>query len=156
MKEIILQIESNDELWGIIDKNIDYIFIHKFNPNEAIQWKKADLKIGEEVELKGILVRDMEFDLQTDLNGLKRIIDLNTRQLRIYQFEKPVPDTLTLGRLPEDSKNQILRKNGLKHIFWINYEFVTIISSDEKFLKEIEENPKFGTRMKRGETGYNN
>jgi len=148
MKELAFEINSNEEIWGLFDKSISNIFIHKFWPVEAIHLWKTDLKLENGLELKDCSIRGMEFDLQTDLNGLKQILDMNTNQLRIYQFEKPVPHTLKLEQLPEKSKFQILRQNGLKHFFWIDFEFITISSFDEDFIKAIEENPLFSERIK--------
>ena len=149
MKELTFEIETNQEIWELIDKRFSHVFIHRFNPHEVLQWWKTDLKISNGVELKGIAVRDMNCDLQTDLNGLKQIFDLNTRQLRVYQFEKPVPGTLVLEHLPEKSREQILRQNGMKHFFWIDFEFISISSFDLEYLKSIEENPKFSERIQR-------
>ena len=149
MNELTFEIESNQEIWELIDKRINHVFIHKFNPHEVIEWWKTDLKINDGIELKGIAVRDMNFDVQTDLNGLKQILNLDTRQLRVYQFEKPVPDTLTLEHLPENSKHQILKQNGMQHFFWIDFEFISISSFDFEYLKSIEENPKFSERIQR-------
>ena len=105
----------------------------------------------------------MEMDVQTDLNGLKKILELNTNQLRIYQFEKPVSDTLEIKRLPEKYRNQILKQNGLKHFFFVDFEFITIGSFDSEFIAEIELNPKFEKRIAQRKriiteqkTGYNN
>lgn len=132
----------------LFDKSLSNIFIHKFWPVEAIHWWKTDLKLENGLVLKDCSVRGMEFDLQTDLNGLKQILDMNTNQLRIYQFEKPVPHTLTLEQLSEKSKFQILRQNGLKHFFWLNFEFITVSSFEESFIEAIEENPLFAERIK--------
>lgn len=144
MKEITIELESQNELWSLFDKKSDYIFIHKFNPNEVIEWWKSDIKIKPDFGFKNLSVRNMKFDLQTDLNGLKEILKLQTRQLSIYQFDKPVPDTLCIETLPEESLLDILKKNGLKHKYSIDYEFVTIYSFDEKFMETIIKNKKTG------------
>ena len=44
MKELILQINSNKEIWELLGKNLNSILIHKFVPNEVIEWWKTDLK----------------------------------------------------------------------------------------------------------------
>ncbi|KAA9326032.1 hypothetical protein [Adhaeribacter soli] len=148
MKELVFEINSNEEIWGLFDKSISNIFIHKFCPVDSIHWWKTDLKLENGLLLKDCSVRGMEFDLQTDLNGLKQILEMNTNQLRIYQFDKLIPDSLTLEQLPEKAKFQILKQNGLKHFFWIDFEIITISSFDEKFIKAIEENPLFAERIK--------
>ena len=147
MNELTFEINSNEEIWDLFDKKMDSILIHKFVPNEVIEWWKTDLKTQNGVEFKNLLIRQMEMDVQTDLNGLKKILELNTRQLRIYQFDKPISDTLEIERLPQNNRNQILKQNGLKHFFFVNFEFITIGSFESKFISEIESHPKFKKRI---------
>jgi hypothetical protein len=147
MQELTFEIESNQEIWELFDKDLDSIFIHKFVPNEVIEWWKTDLKTQSGNEFKNLSVRQMEMDIQTDLNGLKEILALNTNQLRIYQFEKPISDTLEIERLPEKNRNEILKQNGLKHFFFIEFEFITIGSFESEFINGIESHPKFEKRI---------
>ena len=147
MNELTFEINSNEEIWELFDKELNTVFIHKFVPNEVIEWWKTDLKTQSGIELKNLSVRQMEMDVQTDLNGLKKILELNTRQLRIYQFDKPISDTLEIDRLPENNRKQILKQNGLKHFFFIDFEFITIGSFESEFISRIELNPKFEKRI---------
>ncbi len=137
MNELIFEINSNEEIWDLFDKKLDSIFIHKFVPNEVIEWWKTDLKTQNGFEFKNLLVRQIEMDVQTDLNGLKKILELNTRQLRVYQFEKPIADTLEIERLPENNRYQILKQNGLKHFFFVNFELITIESFESEFIEKL-------------------
>lgn len=82
----------------------------------------------------------MVFDVLTDLNGLKNILEQNTNQLRIYQFDKPVANTLSIDFLPEKNREQILLQNGLKHFYFCNFEFLTKASADKQFINDIENN----------------
>ena len=147
MTELTFEINSNEEIWGLLDKKLNSIFIHKFLPNEIIEWWQTDLKTQSGIELKNLNVRQMEMDVQTDLNGLKEILELNTNQLRIYQFDKPISDTLEIQRLPENNRDLILKQNGLKHFFFIDFEFITIGSFEPEFINGIELNPKFEERI---------
>ncbi len=147
MKEITLEANSNEEIWSLFDHNIDIIFIHGFSLNESSEWYTIDLKTERGLEFKNQSVRQLEMDVQTDLNGLKKILQQNTRQLRIYQFEKPVPSSLILEHLPDKNRNQILKQNGLKHFFFVNFEFVTIESFDPEFIDAIKSNPIFEKRI---------
>ncbi|TXN37746.1 hypothetical protein FVB32_05505 [Flagellimonas hymeniacidonis] len=147
MNELVFEINSNEEIWELFDKDLNSIFIHKFVPNEVIQWWKTDLKTQSGTEFKNLSVRQMEMDVQTDLSGLKKILKLNTNQLRIYQFEKPISDTLEIDRLPEKNRNQVLKQNGLKHFFFVDFEFITIGSFELDFISGIERNPKFEKRI---------
>jgi hypothetical protein len=97
--------------------------------------------------LDNIEVRNMAFDIQTNLEGLKKILEFNTHQLRIYQFEKPVPDTLDLDYLTDQNREKILLQNGLKHIYFCDFEFITIESYDTEFLNSIENSETFKDRI---------
>lgn len=147
MNELTFEINSNEEIWELLDKDLNSILIHKFVPNEVIEWWNTDLKTQNGTEFKNLSVRLMEMDVQTDLTGLKKIFELNTRQLRIYQFDKPISDTLEIEKLPEKNRNFILKQNGLKHYFFLNFEFITIGSFDSEFINGIELNPKFEKRI---------
>lgn len=147
MTEITFEINSNEEVWELFDKKLNSIFIHKFNPNQVVEWWKTNLKTKSGTEFKNLSVRQMEFDVQTDLSELKKILEINPYQLRIYQFDKPISNTLEIERLPEKSINQILKQNGLKHYFFIDFEFITIGSFETDFIKSIESNPIFENRI---------
>jgi hypothetical protein len=147
MKELVFEIHSNEEIWSLVDKDLNSVFIHNFIPNEALEWWKTDLRTPKGIEFKNLKVRQLQMDVQTDLNGLKKILEHNTRQLRIYQFEKEIPNTLDVGSLAEQKKYKILEQNGLKHFFFLNFEFITIRSFKPVFIKRIETNPKFAERV---------
>lgn len=148
MKEITFKIDSNEDIWELFDKNLNFIFIHKFVPNEVIDWWKTDLKTENGIIFNNLSVRQMTMDVQTDLMGLRKLIELNTKQLRVYQFVRPIPGTLEIERLPRISRNQILKQNGLKHMFFINFEFITISSFEMEFINKIESYPKYKNRIK--------
>ena len=149
MKTVTFEINSSIEIWELLDKKLNFIFIHTFLPNEVIEWWKTDLKTKSGIEFKNLSVRQMEMDVQTDLSGLKKILELHTNQLRIYQFEKQISDTLEIERLPENNRNLILKQNGLKHYFFIDFELITIGSFDSEFINEIKSNPKFEKRIEK-------
>lgn len=65
----------------------------------------------------------------------------------MYQFEKPISDSLIIEYLPEKARYSILKQNGLKHFFFIDFEFITISSFDADFIKKIETNPIFKDRI---------
>lgn len=147
MKEITFEINSNEELWSLIDQDFNHILIHKFMPNEAIEWWKTTIKLKNNDTYENLQVRNMQFDILTDLKGLKRVLDLNTLHLSIYQFNKPIANTLAIEYLPAQNLEKILLQNGLMHQYNCDYEFLTISSSSEKFIKDIENNPLFKQRI---------
>ncbi|WP_397364001.1 hypothetical protein [Olleya sp. R77988] len=147
MKQITFEINNNQEIWELIDKEVNTIFIHKFNPNEVVKWWKTDLKNEDGITLNNLSVRLMEMDVQTDLDGLKKILNLNSNQLDIYQFEKPISDTFEIERLPKNNREAILKNNKMKHFFFVDFEYITIGSFDSEFIVQIESNPNFKKRI---------
>lgn len=147
MTELTFEIKNNKEIWELIDKNLNSVFIHKFMPNHAIEWWQTDIKTKYGVGFQNISVRKMEMDVQTDLIGLKKIIELNTHHLHIYQFANNIPDSLDFDRLSTINRNSILKNNGLKHWLLINYEFITIGSFDPDFITAIATNPSYKNRI---------
>lgn len=147
MKQITFEIESNEELWRLFDQSLNHVLLHKFMPHEPIEWWKTDVKTADGKEFKNLSVRQMEMDVQTDLFGLQKILSLNTSYLNVYQFNKPIPDTLEIEKLPETSKEKILAQNGLQHVFFIHFEFVTIGSFQPEFIDAIEAHPDFRDRI---------
>lgn len=147
MKSVTFEINSNSEIWELFDKSLNHIFLHKFIPNETLQWWKTDLKSKNGIEFRNLSVRLMEMDIQTELIELKQLLELNTNFLNVYQFDKPISDTLQVESLPENSKDKILKQNGLKHWFFIHFEMITISSFDDDFIEKIETNPLFSARI---------
>ncbi len=147
MEQVIFRNLDNSEVWEIIDKNAEHILIHQFNPHQIIEWWNASISIKKNLELKNVLVRQMQFDLLTNLSGLKSILDENFLFLDIYQFNKHVADTLEINRLPESSKENILIQNGLEYIIRIQLEDTIIESYNEDFIAKIRENPLINDRI---------
>lgn len=126
MNSKTINLENGQNVLDLISKDFDYFLIRNFNPNEALEWWITDLKSSKGLVLKNIKVREMEFDIQTNLKGLKKIIDFNTTSLVIYQFDKPISDTFFPKDKDDEDFEKILAYNGLKFKYVINYEFITI------------------------------
>lgn len=136
MFHVTLILDSDDILLKVIDKNFNDFFVHQFNPNPTIEWFSGDLKIKSE-SLKNIEFRNMTFDVRTDLDGVKKLLNFNSNGFNLYQFNKPITGSLLLETLKEASRNNILKQNGLQHIYSMSYEFLTISSFDEVFIETI-------------------
>ena len=144
----IEQLDSNSEIFELIDKNLPHILIDRFWPHDqAIEWWTTAVKINSTTWLENLQVRDMEMDIQTDLVGLKKIMDLNSNHLHIYQFDRPIPDTLRIRDMPSNTVESILLKNGLRHSFIIRFEQMTIKSVDKNFLETIRGHQSFADRV---------
>jgi hypothetical protein len=147
MIEITIEIESNEDIWQLLDKRLEIVFIHKFRPNNKIEWWKTNLEIKNGTKFTDLNIRQMEMDIQTDLIGLKNLLEINSHQLRIYQFDKNIPDSLIIENIPEKSRFDILKQNGLRHTFFLDFEFLTIRSFDFEYINAIKTNSIFENRI---------
>lgn len=140
MERVVFRNLDNADLWEIIDKNVEHVLLHQFNPHTTIEWWTSSISLNKNNELKNISVRQMHFDLLTDLSQLKRILELNTLYLDIYQFNRPVPNTLLIDYLPENARENILKQNGLEHIIIIDLEDTIIKSFNADYISNIRQN----------------
>ena len=147
MDRLILRNIDNSELWDILDKKCDHILVHQFNPHQTIAWWTTSIKIRENLELKNVSVRQMNFDLLTNLDGLKSILELNSLYLYIYQFNRPVSGGLLINDLPAESKDSILKQNGLEYIIMNELEDTIIYSFNIDFLTNLRQNPLLKDRI---------
>jgi hypothetical protein len=140
MDRLILRNIDNSELWELIDKRAEYILIHQFNPHETTEWWSTSIQVRENFALNNVSVRQMSFDLLTNLDGLKSILNLNSLFLSVYQFNRPVSGTLLIDKLPEESRDNILKQNGLEYIIENNLEDTIIYSFNIDFLNNLRQN----------------
>lgn len=147
MHSIRFTINSIHEIWKLIDKKVEHILISNFQPHGVIEWWESTIKVNSKLTLENLSVRNMQFDIQTNLLGLQQIMEHEWNFLDIYQFNKPVSNTLSINNLPEDHLEQILINNGLQHLFQIDFESIVISSIDEEFIRKIAENSEFNERI---------
>lgn len=76
MDSISFTLESNKEVWGFPDKTADHILVHNFHAHYYIEWWTSTIKINPQVTLDTIKVRDMQFDIQTSVSGLRQILEI--------------------------------------------------------------------------------
>ncbi|MFO0435836.1 MAG: hypothetical protein ACK5ZT_11390 [Sphingobacteriaceae bacterium] len=89
----------------------------------------------------------MTFDILTNVAGLKQILDVESNFLDIYQFTKPLADSLTIEALPKDNAINILKQNGLQHIITVDFEFITVKSFNKDFINSIRNNPFYADKI---------
>lgn len=143
MESVVLVIDHDNELSEIIDRSFQHILISKFNPHQIIEWAPLSITMLPNVVIENVMARQISFDIKTDLAGLEKILDLNLACLSIYQFDRAVADTLTIEDLPENNRENILKQNGLKHIYNIEHEMLIIESFYPDFIQRIKGNNKF-------------
>lgn len=143
MESIRFTLNSNTDILDIIDKTAEHILIHNFQPHNIIEWWESTIKLNPKTTLENISVRNMQFDVQTDISTLVKILELNSNFLDVYQFNNPISDTLLIDNLPSNNAETILIQNGLQHIINIHFESITISSINPDFIKGIAENSRF-------------
>ena len=135
-----LALDNNEAVFKLINKNFNYFLVHQFQPTYASDWIQSTIK-NEFVSLENITVRNMGFDILCDLKKIKEISLLNTKYLNIYQFKKPVPDSLQIDNLKTEIVDYVLQQNGLQHKYFINNEYLTVYSFNKEFIQIIEDDP---------------
>jgi hypothetical protein len=135
-----LSLNTNEAVFKLINKNFNHFLIHQFNPTYTSEFTKASIK-SKGINLTDITVRKMSFDVLCDLKTIKEISLLNTKYLNIYQFNKPISDSLLIENLKPEIVDRVLKQNGLQHKYFLNHEFLSIYSFDEEYIHNIEQHP---------------
>lgn len=148
MESISFTIDTNREIWGFLDKTVDHVLVHNFHAHNNLEWWTSSIKINPQITLANLKVRDMQFDIQTNVSGLQQILEIESNFLDIYQFTKPISDTLIIDALPKDNAINILKQNGLQHIIKVEFEFIMVKSFNSPFIQSIRENHKFADRIR--------
>ncbi|MFO0355949.1 MAG: hypothetical protein ACK50A_03270 [Sphingobacteriaceae bacterium] len=147
MDSITFTLDSNKEIWEFLDKTVDHVLVHHFHAHNYIEWWTSTIKINPEITLDNVKVRNMTFDILTNVAGLKQILDVESNFLDIYQFTKPLADSLTIEALPKDNAINILKQNGLQHIITVDFEFITVKSFNKDFINSIRNNPFYADKI---------
>jgi len=138
MHKITIRLEEEDEIWALFDQSLAHIFVADFCPEEAARWDLAQIQIGRHPLLQDIMVRHLRFDVHTDLEGLQKLLAFGTRHLRVYQSKQPISQSLEPKYLKAASREKILAQNGIRHFFFLSYEFVEVESFDAAFIAGLE------------------
>lgn len=140
MYSTTLSLDNNEAVYQLINKNFNHFLIHQFQPNYSSEWVKSTIR-NKIISLENITTRKMSFDILCDLKKVKEISLLNTKYLNIYQFKKPVPDSLLIDNLKAEMIDNVLQQNGLQHKYFINNEYLTVYSFNKEFIQIIEDDP---------------
>ncbi len=152
METIRFTLDKNLEIWEFIDKTSDHVLIHNFQAHNILEWWESTIKLSPITTLENIKVRNMQFDIKTNISGLRQILQHESNFLDIYQFNKPIPDTLVIGHLPSNYAEKILLQNGLQHIISVDFESITVSSVSPDFIKSVAENSVFADRIQNKST----
>lgn len=102
----------------LFDPNVPYIWVRDHMPNPTVEWWKTSLPISMSDAIRPVVVRSLIYDLQMEtqqfLENLKEFIPFG---IEAYQFNRPVPNTLTLNQIPVEKRTHILLNNGAQSAF---------------------------------------
>lgn len=147
MESVRFSLESNLEIWNFIDKTSNHLLISNFRPQNILEFTDATIKLSPSRTLENIEVRNMQFDLRINVSELKQILEFETNFINIYQFNKPIANTLVIADLPNNNRETILMENGLQHIIEVQFESITVSSFHASFIKTIITNQYFKNRI---------
>lgn len=104
----------------LFDPKVPYIWVRNHMPNPTIEWWKTLLPISMSDATRPVMVRSLIYDLQMEtkqfLENLKEFIPFG---IEAYQFNCPVPNTLTLNQIPVEKRTPILLNNGAQSSFFL-------------------------------------
>lgn len=142
MQQLSFRDLDHGGIWEyLVDKRYPHILLHRFNPHYAVEWWHTSLQLPDGRTLPDVQVRQMEMDVLTGLDSLKKVLELNTHYLYVYQFDRPLPGNLVPDQLPAGTSEKILGQNGLHHTISIHFETVTISSFDQQYLLDLSAHP---------------
>ncbi len=97
-----------------------YVWLRKHMPHPAIQWWATQVPLSTAGAMTHLKVRELTYDLQMDIQlffgHLREFIPYG---VELYQFDRPIPDTLTLSHVPDNQKTKILLNNGAQAAFFL-------------------------------------
>ena len=110
----------------LIDRTLPILWIRRHVPVAGIQWWKTTAPLSLSAIANGLEVRGMEYDLQLPTEKFLGLLPtFENHGVELYQMTKPVPDTLTLNRVPESSHCRILVENGMRMAFYLPHAIET-------------------------------
>ena len=137
--QLFLNLDTEEILEHLLDKRYNHLYVLNFKPDYSRNWVKGTIVIPDGLNLVNITIRDLSFDLKTNLIDLKKLIEIYGF-MDIYQFNKPISDNLLIKIIPDESKEKILRQNGLEHIIEIDKEDTIVRSFDKGYIDGLRQN----------------
>jgi hypothetical protein len=122
--ELMLNPCTTAVLAGALDATVPWVWIRGHMPKRSIQWWNARVPLSVDGELRDVTVRSLQFDLLlTTSRFLELLPDFHDHALCLFQLRQPVPDTLTLDRVPDASIDRVLVQNGLHLAFYLPHAY---------------------------------
>jgi hypothetical protein len=96
----------------LLDPSVPFVWVVGHSPHRVLKWWESDLPLARGEQPRRVRVRSLRCEL---LLGTAEFAEIAEQfdGVTIYQMARPVPDTLTVERLPEERLYPILRQVGL-------------------------------------------
>jgi hypothetical protein len=96
----------------LLDPSVPFVWVVGHSPHRVLGWWELDLPINRGEHPKRVRVRSLWCEL---LMGTAEFVEVADQfdGVTLYQMSRPVPDTLSVERLPAERLYQVLLHNGL-------------------------------------------
>ena len=107
-----------------LDKAVPWVWIRRHQPKRYLQWWSTPIALSESGLPKEVCLRSLEFDLQFPTHRFLELLpEFSDHGIVLFQMSRPVPDTLSLDRIPDDAIDRVLVQNGLHLAFYLPHAF---------------------------------
>lgn len=104
----------------IVDPTVPFVWIRRHMPEPALRWWSTMVPLASTRPSYEIRVRSMEFDILFETHQFLDVLpEFEDQGIVLLQMSKPVPDTLTIDRIPENAIDRVLMENGLHLRFYL-------------------------------------
>jgi hypothetical protein len=115
-----------DILRHALDPSVPWIWIRRHTPKRNLGWWPTKLPLSERGAPCEVTARSLEFDLLLPtVRFLELLPEFHDHGVTLYQMVRPVPDTLSLDRVPPDAIDPVLVQNGLHLAFHLPHAIET-------------------------------
>jgi hypothetical protein len=101
----------------LLDPAVPFVWVVGHSPNRVLQWWRLEMPILRGEQPRSFRVRSVWCELLMSTPEFAEVAE-QFDGATIYQMARPVPDTLTVERLPEERLYAILRQAGLSAHFY--------------------------------------
>jgi len=129
----------------VLDAEVPFVWIVGHWPGTHIHWWEAELPLSETTPNRRLRVRDLEFDIEmSTADFLASEPEFRHGGIILRQLVRPVPNTLSVRRLPGATGFRVLRDNGLHLEFHLPHpgEHASVISPHRSALESLLGKPE--------------
>ncbi len=100
----------------LLDPSVPFVWVVGHSPHRVLEWWELDIPVARGERPRRLRVRSLWCELLLDTPEFAEVAE-QFDGVTVYQMARPVPDSLTVERLPEDRLYAILRQVGLSAHF---------------------------------------